>query len=481
MRLVSAVFLVAAVPGALAGPGSSTTKSACHDIGVALPGRVSYPLATAYSQEVHSYWSTSLRDIKPACLVLPKSAEQVAAAVRILNKYPDVRFAVKSGGHDPNAGHATVQDGVLISMKELTGTTYDDKRRLAHVQPGGEWNHVIGTLDPQGVAVAGGRLVSTQNIVGWETVTADGSIRYINATEEPDLAVAMRGSGSQFGIVTQFTIRTHPIGKIWGGSRIYDASKADQIFEALHNFIPQNVHEQKSAIIVSDVLFLGGANSLLVFYFHDGPEPPSSGPLAAFLKIPSLLDTTASQSYAKFLEANGRGVDLLNARISFRTFTIPYMAGEPAMYAEISSKFTALLRPYLANPLHPITQCSLDFQPLSRAIGQHSQSAGGNAMGISGSDPDRIIIEVQCSWTLASDDAILARVTRDLTEWLRSMVPRWLAEDPTAASYLPLFMNDASADQNVTGSYRDYARFRALQESVDPTGFFRNRGGGFVY
>lgn len=39
----------------------------------------------------------------------------------------------------------------------------------------------------------------TQNIVRWETVTADGSIRYINATEEPDLAVAMRGSGSQFG------------------------------------------------------------------------------------------------------------------------------------------------------------------------------------------------------------------------------------------------------------------------------------------
>ncbi|QPH19710.1 hypothetical protein C2857_005003 [Epichloe festucae Fl1] len=248
MRLVSAFSLVAAVPGALAGPASSTAKVACQDIGLVLPGRVSYPLATAYSQEVYSYWSALLRDIKPACVVLPKSTEQVAAVVRILNKYPEVRFAVKSGGHDPNAGHATVQDGVLISMKKLTGTTYDEGRQLAHVQPGGEWNDVIGTLDPQGVTVAGGRLgivgvgglllqgglsflssqygLAADNIVGWETVTADGSIRYINATEEPDLAVAMRGSGSQFGIVTQFTIRTHPIGKIWGGTRVYDASKA---------------------------------------------------------------------------------------------------------------------------------------------------------------------------------------------------------------------------------------------------------------
>lgn len=178
MRLVSAVFLVAAaVPGALASPGSSSTKTACQDIGVALPGRVSYPLATAYSEAVHSYWSTLLRDIKPACVVLPKSTEQVAAAVRILNKYPDVRFAVKSGGHDPNAGHATVQDGVLISMKELTGTTYDEGRQLAHVQPGGHWDDVIGTLDPQGVAVAGGRL----GIVGVAGLLLQGGLSFLSS------------------------------------------------------------------------------------------------------------------------------------------------------------------------------------------------------------------------------------------------------------------------------------------------------------
>lgn len=152
------------------------------------------------------------------------------------------------------------------------------------------------------------------------------------------------------------------------------------------------------------------------------------------------------------------------------------------MYAEISAKFTDLLKAYLPNPFHPITQCSLDFQPLNHVIGQRSQEAGGNAMGLSGSDPDRLILEIQCSWSLASDDELLKGIGRALTDWLATKVAEWLAEDPgAAASYLPLFMNDAAADQNVTGSYRDYAKFRALQTSVDPQGFFRSRGGGFVY
>lgn len=153
------------------------------------------------------------------------------------------------------------------------------------------------------------------------------------------------------------------------------------------------------------------------------------------------------------------------------------------MYAEIFAKFTSLLQEALpAGPLHPITQCSIDFQPLSHVVGQHSQAAGGNAMGLSGSDPDRILLEMECLWGLASDDDLIGRVGRALTDWLATKVAEWLAEDPgAAASYLPLFMNDAAADQNVTGSYRDYAKFRALQASVDPQGFFRSRGGGFVY
>ena len=152
-----AVWATALITGSVAAP-SAAAKRACEKIELAVPDSVSYRLSLSYTSEVTSYWSQVPRDLKPACLVLPKSAEDVAAAVRVLNDYPDVEFAVKSGGHDPNARHASVQDGVLISMKDLTGTTYDDEKGLAYVKPGGEWNDVIGALDPQGVAVVGGRL-----------------------------------------------------------------------------------------------------------------------------------------------------------------------------------------------------------------------------------------------------------------------------------------------------------------------------------
>lgn len=143
--------------GAIAAP-DATTKQACKALSVAVPNRVSTQLSLSYYSEVRSYWSIALQDAKPACVVLPRSAQEVAATVRVLNKYPEVQFAVKSGGHDPNPRHSSIQDGVLISMADLAGVTYDEAETLAYVRPGGEWNDVSGALDEQGVAVVGGRL-----------------------------------------------------------------------------------------------------------------------------------------------------------------------------------------------------------------------------------------------------------------------------------------------------------------------------------
>jgi FAD/FMN-containing dehydrogenase len=75
-----------------------------------------------------------------------------------LIKYPSVQFATRSGGHDPNVGHSSVADGVLIAMTDMAGATYDAANQIAYVKPGGEWNDVVGDLEPSGVTIAGGRL-----------------------------------------------------------------------------------------------------------------------------------------------------------------------------------------------------------------------------------------------------------------------------------------------------------------------------------
>lgn len=142
---------------ASATPSHSTTQ-ACQAIDAALPGQLSYPLELKYVAETQKYWSTALRDLVPACVVLPTSTANVATIVQILNTYPDVDFAVKSGGHDVNPGHGSIQDGILIALRQISGATYDGNTGLAYVKPGGEWNDVIGDLAPYDVTVVGGRL-----------------------------------------------------------------------------------------------------------------------------------------------------------------------------------------------------------------------------------------------------------------------------------------------------------------------------------
>ncbi|KAF4333310.1 6-hydroxy-d-nicotine oxidase [Fusarium beomiforme] len=500
MRLTSFLIPPLFAASALAAP-SASTKKACDEISNAIPGRVSQPFTINYNSQSSGYWSTVLREIKPACVVTAKSAKDVSTAVTILNKYPDVKFAAKSGGHDPNPGHATAGDGVLISLNEMVGATYDSDKKVAYVQPGGEWNDVISQLNKEGVTIAGGLVgvgglltqggisflsaqygLAADNIVAWEMVNWNGTIVNIDSKTQPELAVALRGSGSQFGIVTKFTVRAYSIGKVWGGIRTYDESKTDELYETMHKFIPYSNEDPKAAIIVTSLILTGSSRINLLFYFYDGEKPPTTGPFADFLKIKSTLDTTKTQSYPDLLKSNGAGVSLLNSRISFRTATIPYFKDDSGVYAEITNKFRKITKTYFKNLRGLASQCSVDFQPLPSSIGKHTEERGGNAIGFTANDPNRVLLEIQCAWIEPRYDDTVRQFSKDLTAWIEDKLPEWIEKNGGGADeYLPLFMNDAMSDQNVTGTYRDYAKFKELQREADPEGVLRDRLGGFKY
>jgi hypothetical protein len=153
------------------------------------------------------------------------------------------------------------------------------------------------------------------------------------------------------------------------------------------------------------------------------------------------------------------------------------------MYTEVRDKLANLTELFLNTPpLVRAIQFSVDFQPLPSIIGKVSESKGGNAMGLTASDPDRIILIYQGAWNLPTDDALAYSIAKQLTDWLDSVVPIWLEEAGMSQDlYLPFFMNDAMGDQAVTQSYKDYKKFKALQRSVDPDGLFSTRAGGFKY
>ena len=80
--------------------------------------------------------------------------------------------------------------------------------------------------------------------------------------------------------------------------RIYGGGKADEIYAALHEFVPGNADDPKAAIILTDTILVGASQLFIIFYFYDGPEPPKEGAFAKFLEIDATLDITKKQSYA---------------------------------------------------------------------------------------------------------------------------------------------------------------------------------------
>lgn len=119
--------------------------------------QVNQKLSIDYTSELHNYWSTACGDLKPSCIVFPSSAQEVATAINELHHVDDL-FAVKSGGHMPNNGFASIEDGVLIATKNLNQVVYHPEDQTADIGPGLSWEEAQDGLKGTGRTIVGGRL-----------------------------------------------------------------------------------------------------------------------------------------------------------------------------------------------------------------------------------------------------------------------------------------------------------------------------------
>jgi FAD/FMN-containing dehydrogenase len=178
----------------------------------------------------------------------------VADVIRSVNfaREHDLLLAVRSGGHNAG-GLGTCDDGLVIDLAPIKYARIDPDARTATVGGGCTWGdvdhatHVFGLATPSGVVsttgvgglTLGGGLghltrkcgLTIDNLLSVDLVLADGNFVKASADENQDLFWAIRGGGGNFGVVTSFTFKLHPIRMIYGGPMFYELSETADVMK----------------------------------------------------------------------------------------------------------------------------------------------------------------------------------------------------------------------------------------------------------
>ena len=119
------------------------------------------------------FWSNRQAEVSPRCVIVPTSADEVAAIVQIVRD-TNCQFAVKSGGHGAFAGASNIQGGITIDLQLLNELTLSGDHTTTRVGPGNRWINVYEYLTPKNLSVLGGRVAE----VGVGGFTLGGGISF---------------------------------------------------------------------------------------------------------------------------------------------------------------------------------------------------------------------------------------------------------------------------------------------------------------
>ena len=202
-------------------------------------GAVIAPGDSAYDQ-ARAVWNGMI-DRRPSAILRCAGVADVVAGVKFASAR-SLPIAIRGGGHNV-AGFGTCDGGLLLDLGSMNAVRVDPARKVAHVQGGARWGQVDHETQVFGLATTGG-LVSTTGVagltlgggIGWlmrehglscdnliaaDVVTAGGALVRAAEDENPDLLWALRGGGGNFGVVTGFEFRLHPVGPVVHGGAVF--------------------------------------------------------------------------------------------------------------------------------------------------------------------------------------------------------------------------------------------------------------------
>ncbi|ORY08724.1 FAD binding domain-containing protein [Clohesyomyces aquaticus] len=452
--------------------------------------------ALAYLSEQNNYWSTGCGALKPACILYPSSAEEVAAILKVLGKNNET-FVLKSGGHNPNQHFASIDGGPLISTKNLNEVVFDREVMTVRVGPGNRWEDVHKALQGTNVTVVGGRIgnvgvggyilggglsfLSAQygwaanNIVEFEVVLANATIVTASETSHPDLYQVLKGGGNSYGIVTAYTMVAHPQGKVWGGNLVFTGDKAPKMLAALRDFTEHYPDEKAGIIMTAEIAALGAVDLWIMFLFYDGPTPPANV-FKNFTDIGPFTNNCKTRSYYDLLSFNNWSV------VKGSVYTIATET-TPLPNATVGAEVLGAYYSHWRNTTKSVFGVSgvigsVAFQPMPKLIARKAKERGGDLMNLDDS-VDRIIMEFDYSYWLSLDDAKMDDATQRLYSGMRNLITGYTDSGHLPKAYLPLFQNDGYFRQDYFGRLNTVSFARSVREQYDPQDLFADRTGGF--
>jgi FAD/FMN-containing dehydrogenase len=247
-------------------PGADIEADALTRLRAELTGTLHQPGDPGYDEARQGSFVPS--DARPALIVGPGSAADVAAAVRFA-RTQGLELAVRSGGHS-GAGHS-MTDGLLLDVKRLDAVEVDAATGTVWAGSGLTAAGLSRALEPHGLVVGFGDTGSVgiggitlgggvgffvrahgltiDNLLAAELVTADGELIVADAEHHPDLFWAIRGGGGNFGVATRFRYQAHAVPQVTGGMLVLPATP-----ETVQGFMEASTAAPESVSAIMNVM-----------------------------------------------------------------------------------------------------------------------------------------------------------------------------------------------------------------------------------
>jgi len=288
-----------------------------------LTGEVLRPGDDGYDEAARVFFAAG----RPALVVRPRDADEVAAAVRHAVHH-GLAVSVRSGGHSA-LGHGTNTDGLVLDLAHLdTVEIVHAGRRLVRVGGGATWGQVAAALDPHGLGLTSGDTkdvgvggltlgggigwmvrkhgLAIDNLVAARVVTADGRVVTASPDKNPDLFWALRGGGGNFGVVVELDFIAQPVTTVHYGTVAYQLDSVRDLVRRWRDAMRVAPEELSSTLALLPPMGDGPRQAMLLLCYAGDPGTPMAQADAAIeplLELGQVLSASITERrYADVLE-----------------------------------------------------------------------------------------------------------------------------------------------------------------------------------